>query len=305
MGLTEREIEEFERSGFLLLRGAIPPDVVAACRADIATALREEGVDLDDRTTWSRPVVRIPTPMTEAFRAAGGQPIFASVADDLLGAGAWHRHPALAGTVPVRFPHPDDPGDAGWHVDGSYEGADGTYWLNVASRDRGLLLLVLFDEVSAEDAPTELKVGSHLDVPQALQRYRAQGASVSGWSRSCRPPPTSARPRSPPARPATCSSATRSWCTAPRGPIAASGPGRWHNRAWPRSSRSASTASTRAPWNERSSPVSRGDVGAEGRSAQPAAASRSRYARSMHRTSSAGSSTAAGSDTRPMLSAPR
>jgi hypothetical protein len=178
MGLTEREIEEFERSGFLLLRGAIPPDVVAACRADIATALREEGVDLDDRTTWSRPVVRIPTPMTEAFRAAGGQPIFASVADDLLGAGAWHRHPALAGTVPVRFPHPDDPGDAGWHVDGSYEGADGTYWLNVASRDRGLLLLVLFDEVSAEDAPTELKVGSHLDVPQALQRYRAQGASV-------------------------------------------------------------------------------------------------------------------------------
>jgi hypothetical protein len=115
MALEDRQIEAFERSGFLVLRGAIPADVVAACRADLATALRGAGVD---------------------------------------------------------------PGDAGWHVDGSYEGADGTYWLNAASRDRGLLLLVLYDEVSADDAPTELKVGSHLDVPRVLQRYGARGESV-------------------------------------------------------------------------------------------------------------------------------
>jgi hypothetical protein len=73
------------------------------------------------------------------------------------------------GTFPVRFPHPDDPGDAGWHMEGSYtvEGEQG-YWLNLRSRGRALLMLFLFSEVGPDDAPTRVKVGSHLDVPPFL-----------------------------------------------------------------------------------------------------------------------------------------
>jgi hypothetical protein len=51
----------------------------------------------------------------------------------------------------------------------------GQWWVNVHSRGRGLLALFLFTDVSDEDAPTELLVGSHLDVPRVLAPYGAQG----------------------------------------------------------------------------------------------------------------------------------
>src|SRR4030095_1113688 len=84
-----------------------------------------------------------------------------------LGAGRWIRREGVGGTLPVRFPSARDPGDAGWHIDGSYD-VDGAWWVNVRSRGRGLLALFLFTDVGSEDAPTELIVGSHLDVPSIL-----------------------------------------------------------------------------------------------------------------------------------------
>src|SRR5262249_48837739 len=67
-----------------------------------------------------------------------------------------------------------DPGGAGWHIDGSYD-VDGTWWVNVHSRGRGLLALYLFTDVAADDAPTELIVGSHLDVPRVLVPFGERG----------------------------------------------------------------------------------------------------------------------------------
>jgi hypothetical protein len=55
----------------------------------------------------------------------------------------------------VRFPSTRDPGDAGWHIDGSYD-VEGRWWVNVHSRGRGLLALFLFTDVAGDDAPTEL-----------------------------------------------------------------------------------------------------------------------------------------------------
>jgi hypothetical protein len=40
--------------------------------------------------------------------------------------------------------------------------------LNVASRGRALLMLFLFSDVGIDDAPTRIRVGSHLDVPRLL-----------------------------------------------------------------------------------------------------------------------------------------
>ena len=76
--------------------------------------------------------------------------------------------------IPVRFPSTTDPGDAGWHFDGSYD-VGGQWWANVRSRDRALLALFLFTNVGEHDAPTEILVGSHLDVPRLLVPFGERG----------------------------------------------------------------------------------------------------------------------------------
>ena len=80
------------------------------------------------------------------------------------------------GTFPIRFPHPDDPGDAGWHVEGSFVGAGGESRLNLRSRGRALLMLFLYSDVGPADAPTRVRVGSHLDVAPLLEPHGDAGA---------------------------------------------------------------------------------------------------------------------------------
>jgi hypothetical protein len=170
------EIDDFHRDGFVAVRGAFGPDVAAGCRAAVATALTGEGVDVDDPTTWTRPVVRVVAPDLPMVTAARS-PLLADACDRLLGAGTWQPPLGVVGSVVVRFPHADDPGDAGWHVDGSYVGPDGAYWLNAASRGRALLALFLLTDVGPDDAPTELLVGSHDDVRTVLEPHGDAGAS--------------------------------------------------------------------------------------------------------------------------------
>ncbi|MCZ7171601.1 hypothetical protein NK326_24735, partial [Salmonella enterica] len=65
----------------------------------------------------------------------------------------------------------EDPGDAGWHVDVSFgwDNPDFMEWrANVNSKGRSLLMLFLFSDVSEHDAPTRIRIGSHLDVARML-----------------------------------------------------------------------------------------------------------------------------------------
>ena len=103
------------------------------------------------------------------------------------GKGRWRPRDGL-GTFPVRFPHPDDPGDAGWHIDVSFPGPssdpnerqDFSSWrANVTSRDRALLMLFLFSDVGEHDAPTRIKIGSHRDIARFLEPEGEAGASHS------------------------------------------------------------------------------------------------------------------------------
>jgi ectoine hydroxylase-related dioxygenase (phytanoyl-CoA dioxygenase family) len=70
-----------------------------------------------------------------------------------------------------------NPGDAGWHIDGSFEGPDGRYWVNVRSKMRGLLALFLLTDVEEQSAPTRILTGSHLDVPRVLTPAGDAGTS--------------------------------------------------------------------------------------------------------------------------------
>lgn len=166
--------DAFSSDGFVVVRDAIAPDVIRSCVEAIEDELRRHAVDPRDRTTWTDPVVRLACPEGPAFAAAGTSPALRAAYDELLGPGRWIRREGVGGTLPVRFPSLRDPGDAGWHIDGSYD-VDGAWWANVRSRGRGLLALFLFTDVSDDDAPTELIVGSHLDVPRVLAPFGERG----------------------------------------------------------------------------------------------------------------------------------
>ena len=47
--------------------------------------------------------------------------------------------------------------------------------MNVYSRERALLMLFLFSDVGPDDAPTRVRVGSHLDVAPLLQPAGREG----------------------------------------------------------------------------------------------------------------------------------
>jgi hypothetical protein len=186
-------IDGFGDDGYLAVRRAVAPDIVRDCVDVIAADRRRRGVDPRNPTTWTEPVVRLPCPEGPAFAAAGTSAALRDMYDALLGAGRWTRRDGVGGTLPVRFPSVRDPGDAGWHIDGSYD-VDGAWWVNVRSRGRGLLALFLFTDVGDDDAPTELIVGSHLDVPRALAPFGERGVFFGDVLRRL-PRSTFARPR--------------------------------------------------------------------------------------------------------------
>lgn len=161
--------------GFVHLPEAFPRSLADECRAFL---WRATGLDPDDPTTWTKPVIRLDGYGHGPFQRAATTPRLHSAFDQLAGTGRWVPRQGL-GTFPIRFPHPDDPGDAGWHMDGGYtpEGEHG-FWLNLRSRGRALLMLFLFSDVSADDAPTRIKVGSHLDVPPFLEPAGERGVSM-------------------------------------------------------------------------------------------------------------------------------
>jgi hypothetical protein len=177
-GLTPEQVERFVVDGFVHVEGAFPRDVADACRALLWA---ETGCDPDDPTTWTRPVVRIDGMGGGPFAAAANTPRLHAAFDQLAGPGRWRPRGGL-GTFPIRFPHRDDPGDAGWHVEASYAGPDGEWRLNIGSRGRALLMLFLFSDVGPHDAPTRVRVGSHLDVAPLLASYGDAGAEFFAFA---------------------------------------------------------------------------------------------------------------------------
>jgi ectoine hydroxylase-related dioxygenase (phytanoyl-CoA dioxygenase family) len=110
------------------------------------------------------------------FVAAASSARWVEAIHEVAGADA-EPPPRMGGTVAVRFPIDGDPGDDGWHIDGSYVGPDGEYWVNARSEGRALLMLVLLSDVGDDDGPTRIRVGSHHDIPDALAPYGEAGVA--------------------------------------------------------------------------------------------------------------------------------
>lgn len=167
------DIHRFVTEGFVRIEHAFSSELAKECR-DILW--RDLGCDPQDPSTWTKPVIRLGDYPQEPFCQAVNTPVLHDAFDVLVGKGRWLRRGSL-GTFPVRFPSPDDPGDAGWHTDASFAGNDGSWRLNVRSKGRALLMLFLFSDIGEQDAPTRILVGSHLDVPKLLEPHGENGLS--------------------------------------------------------------------------------------------------------------------------------
>lgn len=223
-------VQRFVDHGFVKLEQAFPADVAEAC-AQLLWA--EIGVDAHNPASWSKPVYWVGDMAQEPFKQAANTPPLHDAFDALVGPGRWAPRASL-GSFPLRFPHPDEPDDAGWHVEGSYQppGAN-NYWLNMYSTHRALLMLFLFTEVDTHNAPTRIRVGSHMDIPatttavrrtrrvdvphRAPGRHRLRASTARAGHRPARrrvsvPPiprarrPTTPRPPAPVHGPATAAS---------------------------------------------------------------------------------------------------
>ena len=174
---TTLDLEAFVNDGFVRIPGAFSRKTADAARAIL---WRDTGCIPDDPATWTRPVIRLGMYAQAPFVDAANTPVLHAAFDALVGPGRWLRRDSL-GTFPVRFPSPDDPGDAGWHVDASfgYDHPDFMEWrVNVRSRGRALLMLFLFSDVGDDDAPTRIRVGSHLEMARQLAPAGDAGLSL-------------------------------------------------------------------------------------------------------------------------------
>jgi hypothetical protein len=161
------EVDRFIIDGYVRIADAFPRALADAARTIL---WQDTGCDPADPATWTKPVIRLGGYTAPPFVEAANTPRLRAAYDALVGAGRW-RAPASVGTFPVRFPSPDDPGDAGWHIDVSF-GTESPNFLdwraNVRSKGRALLMLFLFSDVGADDAPTRIRVGSHADIARRL-----------------------------------------------------------------------------------------------------------------------------------------
>jgi len=171
--MSNTQIEQFINDGFIRIDNAFPEELAEQGRSIL---WKDTGCDPNDPMTWTQPVIRLGDYAQEPFRLAANTPELIAAFDQLVGPGRWLPRGSL-GKFPVRFPSPNDPGDAGWHTEASFQGADGSWRLNLTSDGRALLMLFLFSDVGIDDAPTRILVGSHLDIPKLLEPAGTNGLS--------------------------------------------------------------------------------------------------------------------------------
>ena len=181
--LTPAEVAAFIEQGFVKIEEAFPREVAQEARTIL---WRDTGCNPDDPSTWTKPVVRLGFYSQPPFVAAANTATLHRAFDRLAGPGRWMPRGNL-GTFPIRFPSPDDPGDAGWHVDASFgtENPDFMTWrVNLSSKGRALLMLFLFSDVGPDDAPTRIRAGSHLELARILAPAGEAGRSLGELARN-------------------------------------------------------------------------------------------------------------------------
>ena len=175
--LSKKEIEHFVLNGFVRIENAFSQET-----ADAVLNILWNNLPCDryNPSTWVEPVIRLgmynQPPFVESLNSEEMHLIF----DQLIGKDRWI--PCLSvGTFPIRFPSVQKPLDTGKHVDVSFPGNDPNNYFewraNVKSKGRALLMLVLYSDVTENDAPTVIYQSSHIDVARLLAKEDDRGLS--------------------------------------------------------------------------------------------------------------------------------
>ncbi|HEY8388785.1 MAG TPA: hypothetical protein VIK74_09285 [Parasegetibacter sp.] len=173
--LSKKEIDQFINDGFVRIDNAFP------------SQLAEEVVDIlwkdipferSHPSSWTEPVIRLGMYTQQPFIDSVNTPKLHDAFNQLVGYNKWAPCRSV-GAFPVRFPCDKQPNDTGKHVDASFPGIDPTQeWrINVKSKGRALLMLILYSNVSENDAPTVIYKGSHIDVAKLLYQQGEWGLS--------------------------------------------------------------------------------------------------------------------------------
>lgn len=175
--LSTEDINGFINNGFVKIENAFSTELANQCRAILWEA---SGCDPNNPATWIKPVIRIEEIGLEPFKEAANTEILYGAFDQLAGKGNWIPRTTL-GSFVIRFPYKEPASDTGWHVDASFPGENASNYfewrINYCSKGRALLMLFLFSDVSERDAPTIIRVRSHLDVAKMLEPKGEKGLS--------------------------------------------------------------------------------------------------------------------------------
>ncbi len=172
--LHSEQINNFIKHGYLKLENAFSQDLAAECRESIWDHI---GHHLKETPPWPEPVIRVNAMKNRCFIEAAHTPQLVAAYDELTN-GNWIPKTSL-GSFPIRFPSTKKAIDTGWHVDASFSPESNSNYMqwriNFQTTKRALLLLFLFTDVTQSDAPTLLRVGSHIDVGNILRKYGDEG----------------------------------------------------------------------------------------------------------------------------------
>lgn len=180
------EIEQFIHDGLVKIEGAFSREAAAACREIL---WRDLGLSPDRPDQWMHPVMRLGMYQHPPFLEALDSQRLHGALDQLAGEGRWVM-PAGLGAMVVRFPAKDKPWDDGLHIYASFPPPDDPssqdyfQWrVNFASRSRSMLMLFLLSDCGPDDAPTRVRVGSHLPMARQLLAHGEAGVSLADLAR--------------------------------------------------------------------------------------------------------------------------
>ncbi|WP_256010181.1 phytanoyl-CoA dioxygenase [Desertivirga xinjiangensis] len=175
--LSKTEVEQFIQDGFVRIDNAFSAEVANAA---LDILWKDIPFDRSNQESWIEPVIRLGMYSQEPFIQSINTPALYAIFDQLIGANKWIPCRSV-GAFPVRFPASKQPNDTGKHVDVSFPGGDpGNYFewrANIRSMGRALLMLILYSDVSNDDAPTVIFKKSHIDVAKLLYPEGDKGLS--------------------------------------------------------------------------------------------------------------------------------
>jgi len=175
--LNKQEIEQFITDGFVRIDNVFSSDIAGAA---LDILWKDIPFERSAPSTWTAPVIRLGMYTQQPFIDSVNTPKLHTAFNQLVGADKWIPCRNV-GTFPVRFPSRQSPGDTGKHVDASFPGDDPSNYfewrVNIKSKGRALLMLVLYSDVAEVDAPTIIYRKSHIDVAKILYKEGEKGLS--------------------------------------------------------------------------------------------------------------------------------